>query len=82
MSSNSNSSDGEVTVTVNSIHMSAMTAALRECLADAQASGFTLEAGRTTRVLTTPGGRVIFRAMKGRNGTWLVTHAAELFLQG
>ena len=46
-------------------------------------AGFTLESERTTHLLKTPSGEVLFRAMRGSkrvNSTWLVSHHEKLFI--
>ena len=57
-------------------NLKAMTRAIRK-------AGFTLEAERTTHLLKTPSGEVLFRAMRGTkrvNSTWLVSHHEKLFI--
>ena len=56
--------------------LKAMTKAIRK-------AGFTLESERTTHLLKTPSGEVLFRAMRGSkrvNSTWLVSHHEKLFI--
>ena len=56
--------------------LKAMTKALR-------GAGCTLQSTRTTHVLKTPKGDIIFQAMRGSRkvrGTWLVSHHPNLFL--
>ena len=57
-------------------NLKAMTRAIRK-------AGFTLESERTTHLLNTPSGEVLFRAMRGTkrvNSTWLVSHHEKLFI--
>ena len=57
-------------------NLKAMTKAIRK-------AGFTLESERTTHLLKTPSGEVLFRAMRGTkrvNSTWLVSHHEKLFV--
>ena len=57
-------------------NLKAMTKAIRK-------AGFTLESERTTHLLKTPSGEVLFRAMRGSkrvNSTWLVSHHEKLFI--
>ena len=55
-------------------NLNAMVKAMRDI-------GVPVERERTTVQVTIPRtGENIFRAMKGRNGTWLVSHHKELFL--
>jgi len=57
-------------------NLKAMTRAIRK-------AGFTLESERTTHLLKTPSGEVLFRAMRGTkrvNSTWLVSHHEKLFI--
>tara|TARA_R110001583_G_scaffold8774_3_gene41535 strand:- start:6282 stop:6482 length:201 start_codon:yes stop_codon:yes gene_type:complete len=57
-------------------NLKAMTKAIRK-------AGFTLESERTTHLLKTPSGEVLFRAMRGTkrvNSTWLVSHHEKLFI--
>ncbi len=62
-----------VSFIADSTNLNAMVKALRQ-------AGVPVERDRTTVQVTTPKGDSIFRAMKGRNGTWLVSHHKELFL--
>ena len=57
-------------------NLKAMTKAIRK-------AGFTLESERTTHLLKTPSGEVLFRAMRGTkrvNSPWLVSHHEKLFI--
>ena len=57
-------------------NLKAMTKAIRK-------AGFTLESERTTHLLKTPSGEVLFRAMRGTkrvNSTWLVSHHEKLLI--
>ena len=62
-----------VSFIADSRNLNAMVKAMRDI-------GVPVERERTTVQVTTPKGESIFRAMKGRNGTWLVSHHKELFL--
>ena len=62
-----------VSFIADSTNLNAMVKALRQ-------AGVPVERERTTVQVTTPKGESIFRAMKGRNGTGLVSHHKELFL--
>jgi hypothetical protein len=58
--------------------LKAMTKAIRR-------AGFTLESERTTHLLKSHSGEVIFQAMRGSKrvgGIWLVSHHEKLFLDG
>jgi uncharacterized protein with von Willebrand factor type A (vWA) domain len=71
---NTGSRDNMVTFMVDSTHLNAMVKAMRDI-------GVPVKSERTTRLVTSPRtGEDIFRAMQGRNGTWLVSHHKELFL--
>ena len=63
-----------VSFIADSTNLNAMVKAMRDI-------GVPVERERTTVQVTIPRtGESIFRAMKGRNGTWLVSHHKELFL--
>lgn len=66
--------DNMVSFIADSTNLNAMVKALRQ-------AGLPVERERTTVLVTIPRtGESIFRAMKGRNGTWLVSHNKNLFV--